>query len=85
MKKRTSTTTINDLLHAIVVVGAFGVTAYGLSDELFDFRSEHVIAFVAYALAVGAVTYAAVLARPSVAAVRRALMRRRLQLRPTSL
>jgi uncharacterized membrane protein required for colicin V production len=77
MKHRGSYTTINDLLHAIVVVGALAATAYGLSDELFDFRSEHMAAMVAYALAVGGVTYAAVLARPSVAAVRAALMRRR--------
>jgi hypothetical protein len=85
MEQRSSARTINDLLHAVVVFGAFALTAYGLSDELFDFRSQQLAAVVAYALAVGAVTYAAVLARPSVGAVKAALMRRRSAPRATSL
>ena len=85
MEQRSSAATINDLLHAVVVFGAFALTAYGLSDELFDFRSQQLTAVAAYALAVGAVTYAAVLARPSIAGVKAALRRRRSAPRTTSL
>ena len=84
MKQTSSNTTINDLLYAAVVFGAFAATAYGLSDALFDFRG-HVAAAIAYAATVGTVTFAAVLAQPSVSAVRAALMRRRSELGTTSI
>ena len=85
MKQTSSNTTINDLLYAAVVFGAFAATAYGLSDALFDFRGQHVAAAIAYAATVGTVTFAAVLAQPSVSAVRAALMRRRSELGTTSI
>ncbi|HKO66552.1 MAG TPA: hypothetical protein VJU53_01995 [Burkholderiaceae bacterium] len=84
MKQTSSSATINDLLHAVVVIASFAVSVYGLSDELFEFHSQQVIAVVAYALAVGAIVYAAVLAQPPLAAVR-ALTRRRSEPRTTSL
>lgn len=77
MKLRSSFATINDLLHGIVVIGAFALTAYGLSDQLFDFGSRQAIAVVAYGMAVAAVVYGAVLAQSSLAAVKAAQMRRR--------
>ena len=85
MKQTSTSATINDLLHAVVVIAAFAVSAYGLSDELFEFRSQQAIAVVAYVLAVASVAYAAVLAQPSLAAVRTALMRRRSEPRTISL
>ena len=77
MKQRGSFTTINDLLHAIIVVGAFALTAYGLSDQLFDFGSREVIAVLAYGMAVVAIGYGAVLAQSSLTAVRATLTQRR--------
>ena len=77
MEQRSSFATINDLLHSVVVIGAFALTAYGLSDLLFDFGSQQIIAVLAYALAVTTVAYGAVLAQPSLAAVTAAKMRRR--------
>lgn len=71
---------INDLLHAVVIAGALILSALGLADELFSLRSERVLAVTAYALAVAALTYASVLAQPSLAAVREALRRRRREL-----
>ena len=85
MKQRSSFATINDLLHAIVVIGAFALTAYGLSDQLFELVSRQVIAVAAYGLAVTAVAYGAVLAQSSLAAVRAVLMRRRAELATISL
>jgi hypothetical protein len=85
MKQRNSFLTINDLLHAVVVFGVCAVSAYGFSDELFDFGDLHLIAVVAYALAVAVVTCGVLLAQPSLAAIRGALVRRRLQHRTTSL
>ena len=77
---RRSFTTINDLMYAAVVVGALVFSALGLADELFNLRSERILAATFYALAVASVTYAVVLAQPSIAAVRAALRRRRRQL-----
>ena len=85
MKQTGSFTTINDLMHAVVIAGAFVLSALGLADELFNLRSERVLAATVYALAVASVTYAAVLAQPTVAAVRRALLRRRKELVTISL
>ena len=85
MKQMGSSTTINDLMHAVVIAGALVLSVLGLADELFSLRSERVLAAVVYTLAVASVTYAAVLAQPSVAAVRAALMRRRTELAATSL
>ena len=75
--KQTGFTTINDLMYAVVVGGALVLSALGLADELFNLRSERILAATFYALAVASVTYAVVLAQPSIAAVRAALMRRR--------
>ncbi len=71
---------INDLLHAVVIAGALILSTLGLADELFNLRSERVLAVTAYALAVAGVTYASVLAQATRAAVREALRRRRLEL-----
>ncbi len=65
MKQIGGFTTINDLLHAVVIAGAFVLQPLGLADELFNLRSERVLALAAYALAVASITYAAVLAQPS--------------------
>ena len=77
--------TINDVMYAAVVVGALVLSALGLADELFNLRSERILAATFYALAVASVTYATVLAQPSIAAVRAALRRRRRQLATISL
>ena len=71
---------INDLLHAVVIAGALILSTLGMADELFNLRSERVLAVTAYALAVAGVTYASVLAQATRAAVREALRRRRLEL-----
>ena len=71
---------INDLLHAVVIAGALILSTLGLADELFNLRSERVLAVTAYALAVAGVTYASVLAQATRAAVKEALTRRRLEL-----
>ena len=85
MKQIGSFATINDLMHAVVIVGALVLSALGLADELFNVRSERVLAATIYALAVASVTYAAVLAQPSVAAVRAVLRRRHRKLATISL
>ena len=85
MKQIGSFTTINDLMHAVVIAGALVLSVLGLADELFNLRSERVLAATVYALAVASVTYAAVLAQPSIAAVRAALRRRRRELATISL
>lgn len=77
MKRWSSFTTINDLMYAVVVGGALVLSALGLADELFNLRSERILAATFYALAVASITYAVVLAQPSIAAVRAALRRRR--------
>ena len=71
---------INDLLHAVVIGAALVLSVLGLADELFSLRTERVFAVAAYSIAVVSVTYAAVLAQPSVAAVKAALRRRRAQI-----
>ena len=85
MKHRRGFTTINDLMHAVVIAGALVLSALGLADELFNLRSERVLAVAVYAIAVASVTYAAVLAQPSLAAARAALVRRRAELATISL
>ena len=77
MKRWNRFTTINDLMYAVVIGGALVLSVLGLADELFSLRSERILAVTLYALAVASVTYAAVLAQPSIAAARAALMRRR--------
>lgn len=77
MKRWSRVTTINDLMYAVVVGGALVLSALGLADELIGLRSERILAVTLYALAVASVTYAAVLAQPSIAAARAALRRRR--------
>ena len=74
---------INDLLHAVVIGGALVLSLLGLADELFSLRTEHVFALAVYSLAVASITYATVLAQPSLAAVREALRRRRAELSTT--
>jgi hypothetical protein len=85
MKHWSRFTTINDLMYAAVVFGALVLSALGLADELFNLRSERILAATVYALAVASVTYAAVLAQPSIAAVRASLRRRRRKLAAISL
>jgi uncharacterized membrane protein len=85
MKDIRSFTTINDLMHAVVIAGALVLSVFGLADELLSVRSERVLAATVYAMAVASVTYAAVLAQPSVASVRAALMQRRKELAAISL
>lgn len=85
MKQRSSFTTINDLMHAVVIAGALVLSVFGLADELFSVRSERVLAATVYAVAVASITYAVVLAQPSVAAVRAALAERRKELATISL
>ena len=82
---RRSFTTINDLMYGIVIVGALVFSALGLADELFNLRSERILAATFYALAVASITYAVVLAQPSIAAVRASLRRRRRKLAAISL
>ncbi len=82
---RRSFATINDLMYGIVIVSALVFSALGLADELFNLRSERILAATFYALAVAAVTYAVVLSQPSIAAVRAALRRRRRKLAAISL
>ena len=77
MKRWSRFTTINDLMYAVVIGGALVLSALGLADELFSLRTERVLAVTAYAFALASVTYAAVLAQPSIAAARAALRRRR--------
>ena len=74
---------INDLLHAVVIGGALMLSLLGLADELFSLRTERVFALAAYSVAVAFITYATVLAQPSLAAVRAALRRRRAELAAT--
>ena len=76
MKRWSRFTTINDLMYAVVVGGALVLSVLGLADELFNLRSERILAATFYALAVASITYAVVLAQPSIAAVRAALRRR---------
>ena len=64
-------------MYAVVIASAFVLSALGLADELFNLRSERVLAATVYALAAASVTYAAVLAQPSISAARAALRRRR--------
>ena len=85
MKQPSSFATINDLLHSVVVIGAFALTAYGLSELLFNSGSRQIIAILAYGLAVATVAYGAVLAQPSLAAVKAAQLRRRTELATISL
>lgn len=85
MKQQSSFATINDLMHAVVISGALVVTALGLSDELFSFRGEDVLAVAASAIAGASLAYAAMLAQPSHAAVKAALMDRRADLASISL
>lgn len=75
---------MNDFMHAVVIGGALVLTTLGVSDELFGFGSEEVLAVTTYAIGVASVAYAATLAQPSVAAVRAALRRRRAGLATTS-
>ena len=85
MKRWSRFTTINDLMYAVVVGGALVLSVLGLADELFSLRSERILAVTIYALAVASVTYAVVLAQPSIAAARAALMRHRARRAATSL
>ena len=85
MKQIGSFTTINDLMYAVVIGGALVLSALGLADELFNLRSERILAATFYSLAVASVTYAVVLAQPSISAVRAALRRRRRKLATISL
>ncbi|MEO8187825.1 MAG: hypothetical protein ABI580_10730 [Burkholderiaceae bacterium] len=56
MKRWSRFTTINDLMYAVVVGGAFVLSALGLADELLSLRSERIFAVTLYALAVVSVT-----------------------------
>ena len=58
-------------MYAVVVGGALVLSVLGLADELFSLRSERILAVTLYALAVASVTYAVVLAQPSIAAAER--------------
>ena len=49
MKRWNRFTTINDLMYAIVVGGALVLSALGLADELFNLRSERILAATVYA------------------------------------
>ena len=85
MEHKSSLATINDFMHAAVLSGVLFVTAFGLSDELFSFRGEDVLAVVASAVTGASLAYAATLAQPSQATVKAALVCRRADLETISL
>ncbi len=74
---------INDLLHAVVMGAALMISLLGLADELFSLRTERVFALAAYSVVAAAITYATVLAQPSLAAIRAAMRRRPAELAAT--
>ena len=85
MKRKSSLATINDFMHAVVISGALAVSALGLSDELFSFSREDVLAVAASAVTGASLAYAATLSQPSQEAVKAALVCRRADLETISL
>lgn len=85
MKHKNTFATINDFMHAVVISSALVVTAFGLSDELFSFRGEDVLAVVASAATGASLAYAATLSQPSQAEVKAALVCRRADLETISI
>ena len=85
MKRNSSLAKINDFMHAVVISGALAVSALGLSDELFSFSREDVLAVAASAVTGASLAYAATLSQPSQEAVKAALVCRRADLETISL